>query len=132
MPLGWSPSLAIGVEEIDAQHEELFRRAERLVRALRTGDRAGVDALFTYLAGYADKHFLVEERLMEAAGYPGLDAHRSAHARFRADLDAHLGAYAADGGNAGAGLALHNWLSDWLREHLAGPDQELGRYLSRR
>lgn len=131
MPLGWSPSLAIGVEEIDAQHEELFRRAERLVRALRTGDRAGVDALFTYLAGYAEKHFLVEERLMEAAGYPGLDAHRSAHARFRADLDAHLGAYAADGGNAGAGLALHNWLSDWLREHLAGLDQELGRYLSR-
>jgi len=132
MPLGWSASLAIGVEEIDAQHEELFRRAERLVRALRTGDRAGVDALFTYLAGYAEKHFLVEERLMEAAGFPGLDAHRSAHARFRADLDAHLRAYAADGGTAGAGLALHNWLSDWLREHLAGLDQELGQYLSGR
>jgi hemerythrin len=132
MPLGWSASLAIGVEEIDAQHEELFRRAERLVRALRTGDRAGVDALFTYLAGYADKHFLVEERLMEAAGFPGLDAHRSAHARFRADLDAHLRAYGADGGTAGAGLALHNWLSDWLREHLAGLDQELGQYLSGR
>ena len=88
MPLAWSPSLAIGVEEIDAQHEELFRRAERLVRALRTGDRAGVDALFTYLAGYAEKHFLVEERLMEGAGYPGLAAHRAAHARFRDDLEA--------------------------------------------
>ena len=85
------------------QHEELFRRAEQLVRALRTGDRAGVDALFTYLAGYVEKHFLVEERLMGRAGYPGLDAHRSAHARFRAELEAHLRAYAADGGNAGGG-----------------------------
>jgi hemerythrin len=132
MPLGWTPSLAIGVEEIDSQHEELFLRAERLVRALRTGDRAGVDALFTYLAGYAEKHFLAEERLMEAAGYSGLAAHRAAHARFRADLGTHVRAHAADGGSAGAGLALHNWLSDWLREHLAGLDQELGRYLTSR
>ena len=132
MSLGWSPTLAIGISEIDHQHEELFRRAERLVRALRTGDRAGVDALFTYLAGYVEKHFLAEERLMAAAHYPGLAEHRSAHARFRAELQEHLRAHTADGGSAGAGLAVHNWLSDWLRGHLSGLDQQLGRYLSDR
>ncbi len=133
MPLGWSPSLAIGVEEIDAQHEELFRRAERLVRALRTGDRTGVDALFTYLAGYAEKHFLVEERLMRGAtGYAGVEEHLAAHASFRVALDERARAYARDGGGAAAGLALHNWLSDWLREHVAGLDRELGRAVARR
>lgn len=133
MPLGWSPTLAIGISEIDHQHEELFQRAERLVRALRTGDRAGVDALFTYLAGYVEKHFLAEERLMRGAtGYASVEEHLAAHARFRAELSERASAYALDGGSAAAGLALHNWLSDWLREHVAGLDRELGRALARR
>ncbi|WP_242335005.1 MULTISPECIES: bacteriohemerythrin [Anaeromyxobacter] len=131
MPLEWSPSLAVGVAEIDADHVELFHRAERLVRALRTGDRAGVEALFTYLAGYAERHFLAEERLMVAAGYPRLEEHRAAHARFRGELEGHLRAHARDGGSAAAGLALHNWLSDWLREHLAGLDRDLALHLGR-
>ena len=36
--LKWTPDLAVGIVEIDEQHQELFRRAERFVASLGTAD----------------------------------------------------------------------------------------------
>ncbi len=93
-PIPWTPALAVGVPEIDAQHQELFRRAERLITALRTGDRGEVEPLVRYLAAYAVEHFAAEERYMREIGYPGLDGHRAVHRAFREDF-AELGKYLA-------------------------------------
>ena len=68
-PIQWSPALAVGVPEIDAQHQELFRRAERLITALRGGDRAEVTPLVRYLTDYAVEHFAAEERFMREIGF---------------------------------------------------------------
>ncbi len=129
MSLHWSPALATGVTEIDRQHQELFRRAARLVDKLREGDRSEVDSLVAYLAEYAVEHFGAEERVMEAAGYPGLADHRAEHERFRADFQALAQRFAAEHARPEAALALHNWLSDWLRAHVGGSDVQLGRFL---
>ena len=43
--LQWTPALSVGVPDIDAQHRELFRRGERLITALRAGDRNAVTGL---------------------------------------------------------------------------------------
>jgi hemerythrin len=127
-PIQWSPALAVGVPEIDAQHQELFRRAERLVTALRLGDRAEVGPLIRYLGEYVVEHFAAEERFMHEIGYPGLEGHRAVHLAFREDFAAMLADYERKGPPPLVALTLHNWLSDWLRRHVGGLDVEIGRF----
>jgi len=127
-PIQWTPALAVGVPELDAQHQELFRRAERLVLALRRGDRAEVVPLVKYLGDYVVEHFAAEERFMREIGYADLEAHQSAHRSFREDFAAMLADYERKGATALVALTIHNWLSDWLRRHVGGVDVEIGRF----
>lgn len=126
--LQWSPALAVGVPEIDAQHQELFRRAEQLVNALRTGDRNDVGPLIRYLGDYVLEHFAAEERFMHEIGFPALEGHRAAHLAFREELATMLADYERKGPTPLVALTLHNWLSDWLRRHVGGLDVEIGRF----
>jgi hemerythrin len=121
----------VGVPEIDGQHQELFRRAERLIVALRAGDRAEVGPLVSYLTEYVVAHFEAEERLMRATGYPDAESHRAEHARFRADFTEMAGRFEQNGPTALVALTLHNWLSDWLRRHVGSADRDLGRFVQR-
>ena len=130
--LQWTPALAVGVAEVDGQHQELFHRAERLIAALRGGDRGEVVPLLAFLEGYALFHFEAEERLMRALGYPGLEEHAKAHRAFRDEYARMVLDFHRTGPTALLALTVHNWLSDWLRSHLAGLDQELGRFLAAR
>jgi hemerythrin len=130
--LQWTQALSVGIPEVDAQHQELFRRAERLIAALRAGDRGEVLPLLAYLDEYVVHHFDAEERLMREAGYPGATAHAAAHRAFRADFAALVKDFRRTGPTALVALTIHNWLSDWLRMHIGGVDQELGRFLAAR
>lgn len=127
-PIQWSPALAVGVDEIDAQHQELFRRAERFVSALRSGDSAEVSPLLRYLGEYVVEHFTAEERFMREIGFPGLEGHRAAHLAFREDFATMAADFERKGATPLVALTLHNWLSDWLRKHVGGLDVEIGRF----
>lgn len=130
--LQWTPALAVGLAEIDAQHQELFRRAERLIAALRAGDRGEVLPLLAYLDEYVVHHFEAEERLMKQVGYPGREAHAAAHQAFRADFAALVKDFRRTGPTALIALTIHNWLSDWLRMHIGGVDLALGKFVAAR
>jgi hemerythrin len=132
MELQWTTSLSVGIAEIDAQHQELFRRAERLIVALRGGDRSEVGPLVSYLTDYVVEHFEAEEKEMRATFYPEYEAHKAAHDRFRADFAAMARDFERKGPTALVALTLHNWLSDWLRKHIGVVDLELGKFLVRR
>ncbi len=127
-PIQWSPALAVGVPELDAQHQELFRRAERFIAALRAGDRSEVARVVRYLSDYVVLHFAAEERYMLEIGFPGFEGHRAAHESFREDFDALVADLARKGPTPLVALTLHNWLSDWLRRHVGGLDVEIGQY----
>ncbi len=132
MAIQWTPSLSVGVAEIDAQHQELFRRAERLIVALRAGDRSEVGPLVTFLTEYVIQHFEAEEREMRATAYPGYEDHKLAHDRFREDFAAMVQDFERKGPTALVALTLHNWLSDWLRRHVGTVDLAMGKFLQRR
>ncbi len=127
-PIQWSPALAVGVPEIDAQHQELFRRADRLITAIRAGDPGEVAPLVRYLVEYVLEHFAAEERFMHEIGYPGLEAHRLLHEEFRAEFAKMVADFERKGATALVALTIHNWLSDWLRSHTGGVDVEIGRF----
>jgi hemerythrin len=130
--LRWTEALAVGDADIDDQHRELFRRAARLIAALRAGDRAEVLPTLAYLEAYVLHHFEGEERLMRQLGYPGLAEHAAAHRAFREEFATLVGDFDRRGPTALVALTLHNWLSEWLRGHLGGVDLKLGRFLAGR
>jgi hemerythrin len=132
MTIEWTKALSTGVEEIDAQHRELFKRAGRLVAGLGAGEKEDVGALLGYLHQYAVSHFGAEEAQMRGARFPGYVRHKAEHDRFIEDLLDLTGEYEKKGKRALVALKASGWLSAWLREHVSGTDAELGKFLLRR
>lgn len=80
----WDGSLAVGIESIDIQHEELFRVINSMYDKMQRGGMehyALVEALDS-LRSYVKYHFRTEEKLMEKHGYPELEQHRKEHEVF--------------------------------------------------
>jgi hemerythrin len=132
MALVWTSALAVGVEEIDEQHRELFRRADLLLAAVLAGDRAAeVGRLVAFLQAYAKVHFAAEEQLMQASGYSQLAEHRGEHRWFEEELARLAAELAVAGPTAQLAYALDRHLAGWLRNHVCLTDTALGRYLAR-
>lgn len=82
--VNWDGSLAMGIESIDIQHEELFRVINSMYDKMqREGmeKHALVEGLDS-LRSYVKYHFRTEEKLMEEYGYPELEQHRKEHEVF--------------------------------------------------
>jgi hemerythrin len=132
MPVSWSPSLEIGVPEIDHQHRELFARLGGFDDALGRGDSAEIAATFAFLRDYALVHFEHEERLMRAAEYPRFEAHRALHEGFVARLQTLSREHDVQGPSALLRLRARNWIVVWLTDHVGGEDLALGRHVASR
>jgi hemerythrin len=132
MKLEWTPALAVGNDEIDAQHRELFRRAASLLEGLHRGEPGEIGGLVDYLHRYAVTHFGAEEAAMRRTRYAGYARHKAEHDRFIGDLLALAAEVAREGGGAFMALRIDHWLRAWLREHVSGTDLELARFLQLR
>lgn len=129
MTLGWTPALAVGHAQIDAQHQELFRRADRLLEAMAAGEQGIVEDLFEFLGSYVVDHFAAEERLMTDSQFPGYNVHKAAHERFVRDFDSLRKLHQSSGASAAVTIKARTWLGEWLKHHIAGTDQMLARHL---
>ena len=130
--LEWTQALSVGVEEIDAQHRELFRRAARLLDGIRKGEPEELGGLVDFLYEYAVEHFGAEEEQMRRTRFPGYLRHKAEHDRFISDLLALAGEHERKGAGAFMALKVNQWLAEWLREHVSGTDTELGKFLLKR
>jgi hemerythrin len=131
MQLQWTTSLSVGIAEIDAQHQELFRRAGQLLEGLRKGEPEEIGTLVEFLHEYAVVHFGAEEASMRIARYPGYVRHKAEHDRFIGDLLALAEDHDRNGAGAFLALRASHWLTQWLKQHVSGTDAELGRFLRR-
>ena len=126
----WSPKLSINVPAIDAQHQELFKRADDLLGAMRDGKGADeVKRLLGYLEQYVVTHFGAEERLMAARRYPELRAHHALHEEFKRQFQAIREQMQASSGGSAALLKLNTLIGTWLVQHIGTVDAKLGAFL---
>ncbi len=127
--LAWSSKLATGVPDIDAQHQELFRRAHAADAALGDG-RFGAETteLLGYLADYCATHFDMERRLMARAGFPRQAEHAAEHAWFTLALRS-LSRDLALGKTEGLAMRLNELVLSWLVKHIDSTDKQLAAYL---
>lgn len=125
----WTPALALGHEEIDSQHQELFRRVGRLLEAMEAGDGERVVRFFDFLGTYVVDHFAAEERLMTESQFPGYNVHRAAHERYLRDYQSLRKLHQDSGASAAVAIKARTWLSEWLTHHIGSTDQLLGKFL---
>ena len=132
MTIHWTRALAVGHADIDAQHQELFRRLGSLLDAMIRGDATEIARLFDFLGSYVVEHFGAEEELMRGSAFPGYAVHKAAHDRFVRDYEELRKMLEAHGATAAVTIRTKTWIVDWLKAHIAGTDQLLARHLGER
>jgi hemerythrin len=125
----WTPALAVGVEEIDSQHQELFRRADRFVKALESTDRQEIGILLSYLRMYCVTHFGAEETWMREVTYPAYPQHKAEHDRFVKDILALSAEHEKRKGPGLEAMRVGTWISSWLKEHVTKSDVAFAGFL---
>jgi hemerythrin len=130
MAIEWNDSYAVGVEVIDAQHRELFRRISSLVEAMGTGQgKDQVADVIRFLGDYVVVHFQTEEQLMDQRGFPEAVAHKKEHADFAATLARLKAQLTAEGPSAALAIDVNNKVCNWMVRHLLGTDRTLATFL---
>ena len=101
----------------DSQHQILFQLIEQIREVPFDPE------IIVKLRLYAENHFTLEEIYMEKLCYPDAEAHRTAHNRFRAELEALTEIEA--GSSRELQAALSDFLYKWLKMHVLGIDKKL-------
>jgi hemerythrin len=128
--LAWTPQLSVGIPEIDAQHQDLFIRANGLMEAMSSGrGTSEIASTIEFLAQYTLAHFETEERYMRELRYPGLSAHLAQHKAFVTSFLAIKRNVEAQGATVSLTLQVQKQVMDWLRSHVAKTDKEYGVFL---
>lgn len=130
MAFEWNQSLSVGVEQIDAQHRELFARVNKLLEATSQGKgRNEVGSTIDFLADYVVSHFASEERLMSQHSYPEYGAHKAQHDRFMQEFHALKDKFEAEGVTTVLIVQVQRKVCDWLVNHVSKVDKALGSFL---
>lgn len=121
----WKPEYAVGITEIDRQHQELFRMADEIydmvVDVSEEEQMAEVFRLLAALKHYADEHFSLEESLMARYEYPGVEAHRQEHDKFRVQLET-LSAEKESQTRQQMVTELIKFITQWIFQHIRTVD----------
>lgn len=105
----------------DAQHQVLFEVLDMI------GQPGAGSEVLQRLQQYTETHFSLEEHYMELLDFPGLEAHRQAHDRFRAEIGK-LVASDLEQDSVVRGL-ISTYLTEWLTRHVFGIDKELEAFI---
>ncbi len=129
----WSKEYEVGEDRIDRQHQTLFRTVGDFIEDLYR-DRFDPQLAVNILGMYARMHFWYEEECMTRLGCPAADRNRSEHEAFMAALREKEREIKASRGQDQKLVSqnLLEWIVEWLKRHVTGTDQQLGKYLPSR
>lgn len=132
MALVWSEArFATGVDEIDAQHREMFDIANRLVDAARQGrPQKEVEQILDLLGKHAVAHFACEENIMERRKCSSCVANKLAHKWFLQDFADLRERFDSNGVTPDFIDEFEEKVCAWLTAHLLAIDTSLRGTLS--
>mgnify|MGYP000916868212 CR=1 FL=1 len=131
MAIEWNDSLSVGIEEIDNQHKELFRRINNLLDACNEGKgKQAVGDIINFLGEYVVTHFAAEEAYMRKYAYPEYEAHKAMHQGFIQSFGQLKSKFDSEGPGIQLVLQTNRVVVDWLINHISKVDKKLGEFLS--
>jgi len=114
---------SVGDPTMDAYHL-VFLDMLRTIRVTQNEiDAEGVRHRISFLLEYAEMHFRSEEILMEAVGYPGLEAHKALHRDFTRRAQMMEDSFLQRPGAEMVGEILA-FCESWFVEHIQSADQD--------
>jgi hemerythrin len=126
----WQQQMTLGVEELDAQHREIFRRAQLADEALSSGSSSNVTGeLVGFLLDYCQEHFDSEQRLMESKAYPASAQHSQQHAWFSGTVRVVRQDLAEGAPDDEIAKRLNELLLRWLVNHIATFDAAFANWM---
>nr|CRH05258.1 Putative bacteriohemerythrin [Candidatus Magnetococcus massalia] len=124
----WQSDYEVGVEILDTQHQEFFRRLDSLSQAIFK-DAEETRAAMDFFSLYVEEHLSTEEALMEKHGFSNRAAHIKLHHQFRDDVVAFREYFSSDDYSPGLAVNMLNYLGEWFQEHILKVDRVLGEFL---
>jgi hemerythrin len=129
----WTEKLSTGINTIDSQHRELFKRINNLVAAIKQHRcKSEIDGTIEFLDDYARVHFAEEEKHMLEAQYGGIEEQRADHKKYLAAL-AELKEQASlprvQGGSYDLSATTNQVVVDWIVDHIMKVDMKFGEFL---
>jgi hemerythrin-like metal-binding protein len=124
MPVPWTDALKLGDTEIDAQHEELFRRVNLL---LDMTDTICLTKCVISLFRHTREHFSYEEAVMRRIQYPEILPHLVEHNELLTQLNKVAESIANET------FVKNDWqafFQTWLISHIEISDRALLGYIS--
>jgi hemerythrin len=127
------PKYSIGIDEVDAQHARWIQLIEEFKRvgSAHLLDHKGFQATqlaLEKLLAYTKSHFVSEEKLIDAHGYPDLEAHKKKHRELEAKVVELLDEVHAHSTNR-TPLKLNLLVTIWLMEHILQEDDKFARFI---
>lgn len=122
----WSDQYNTGNEEIDGQHKELVT----ILSYLRDHgnsclEKSETEDIFNQLEDFADRHFQLEEDIMQKTNFPYAKSHIRDH-RYFSD---HIREWRTDGKIGCRSHKLSDFLTEWFFEHILQQDRKLTEHL---
>jgi hemerythrin len=128
MSLTWKKEYAIGIVEIDRQHQQLFYHFDQFLEGIDQGKGTReLEIILNFLKKYVVRHFKAEEELQKLFNYPHLEMHLAEHRSFEKqlhELNQHQGS---------SDELVHltrNILIQWLIQHICKVDSALAGFIN--
>ncbi|SFM11451.1 bacteriohemerythrin [Pelosinus propionicus] len=122
----WEDKYSLGVESIDAQHQELFHIANRIYELLKNEmilDKFDhIMEIIDELKNYTVDHFKDEEEYMKSIGYKKFLSHKVAHTDFLDKMES-IDVNKIDNGHNEYLLGILDFVCVWLVEHIMKEDK---------
>ncbi len=127
--LNWNDSLSVNVAEIDQQHQQLVKMANKLNNAMR--ERKAKDVLGEIIDGlikYAVVHFATEEKYFHQFNYPETAVHEKEHSDFAKTVTEFKQGF--DENRLMLSIDIMDFLQDWLITHIKGSDKRYSSFFN--
>lgn len=128
MPLVWNDSLLTGINIIDNQHKELFKRINELLDSAGQS-KAKIQELTGFLQNYIINHFGTEERLMAKTSYSDYLAHKNSHDKYSQEFKELKDSIDREGVNISLTVKMNHLLIDWWINHINKVDKKMAEFI---
>lgn len=130
----WKEKYKVGVQLIDTQHEELFKRVSEFIGTVQSKDSweskiHKVKETMAFMQEYVVIHFQAEEAYQAKINYPDMENHLKIHRDFKKMVDDYVIALDGNGYSQETIQELAGKLMAWLIMHVAQTDQKIGEYV---
>jgi len=120
----WTNAYKVGVPFVDSDHKilvDLINQANACID--KRAESAMLASVLGTLFDYTEYHFSREEKLMELAGYDGLETHKLIHRSLAGQVYEIDLRFRKNPDNISA-KEVRDFLNSWLLEHISGHDFE--------